>query len=111
MEPYKPPVQTQSTQPESVLDENIPADNEPILKLSFPASQSPSVVGYKLYIEPYPCAVTYESKSFNLGNNTTVVFANLSVENGEYNVGITAVDKSGNETEINRLNKAIIVRK
>jgi len=41
------------------------------LTLSFPESGSPDVVGYKLYIEPAPDAVTYDSQSFDLGNQTT----------------------------------------
>ena len=69
--------------------------------LSFPASGSPDVVGYKLYIEVSPYPVTYESQVFELGDNTTIDLATLdgmTTTDGMYNLGITAVDDAGNES-------------
>ncbi len=73
------------------------------LTLSFPASTSPDVVGYKMYIEEAPNEVTYDSQSFDLGNETTVDIATLdgmSTKDGVYNVGVTAVDDAGNESSM-----------
>lgn len=72
-------------------------------KLSFPPSESPDVVGYKLYVQPAPDPVTYDSPSFDLGNKTEVFISTLpgldQVE-GVYNLGVTAVDEAGNEADI-----------
>lgn len=75
--------------------------------LSFPASGSPDVVGYKLYAEEVPNAVTYDSESVDLGNNTTVDLSTLpmmTTKDGTYNVGITAVDDAGNESSMSVVN-------
>jgi len=69
--------------------------------LSFPASGSKDVVGYKLYMEVVPNKVTYESPSFDLGTRTSVDLAtlpNISTTDGVYNLGITAVDDASNES-------------
>ncbi len=69
--------------------------------LSFPASGSQDVIGYKLYMEPAPTEVTYTSQSFDLGNNTSIDLASLpgmSTTDGVYNLGITAIDDAGNES-------------
>jgi hypothetical protein len=73
------------------------------VNLSFPASDSPDVEGYKLYLEESPNEVTYESQSFDLGNNTSVDLATLdgmTTRDGNYNIGITAVDDAGNESSM-----------
>jgi len=75
--------------------------------LSFPASGSTDVVGYKLYIEVVPTAVSYESQSFDLGNITTVDLATLpgiTTTDGVYNLGITAIDDAGNESSFSLIN-------
>ena len=69
--------------------------------LSFPASGSQDVVGYKLYMETSPDPVTYTSPSFDLGNSTSIDLASLpgiATTDGVYNLGITAVDDAGNES-------------
>ena len=69
--------------------------------LSFPASGSQDVVGYKLYMETAPTQVVYASPAFDLGNNTSVDLASLpgmSTTDGIYNLGITAIDDAGNES-------------
>ena len=69
--------------------------------LSFPASGSTDVVGYKLYMEAVPTDVSYESQSFDLGNITTIDLATLpgvTTTDGVYNLGIAAVDDAGNES-------------
>ena len=73
------------------------------VNLSFPASDSPDVVGYKLYMEVSPAAVTYESQSFDLGTETSIDLATLpgmTTLDGGYNIGITAVDDAGNESSM-----------
>ena len=73
------------------------------LVLSFPASGSPDVQGYKLYIAESPEAVTYDSPSFDLGNVTEVDLASLpgmTTKDGVYNVGVVAVDDVGNESSM-----------
>jgi len=69
--------------------------------LSFPASGSQDVVGYKLYMETVPDVVSYTSPSFDLGNSTSIDLASLpgmSTTDGVYNLGITAVDDASNES-------------
>jgi hypothetical protein len=76
-------------------------------KITFPASASTDVVGYKLYLELAPQPVTYESQSFELGYKTEVIISTLpGVDqlDGVYNIGVTAVDEAGNESEFKLLN-------
>jgi len=72
--------------------------------LSFPASDSPDVVGYKLYMETAPTEVTYESPVFDLGNNTTNIdlseLPGMTTTDGVYNLGVVAVDDAGNESSM-----------
>ena len=75
--------------------------------LSFPASGALDVVGYKLYMEAVPAAVTYESQSFDLGNITTVDLSSLpgiTTTDGIYNLGVSAVDDAGNESSFSLIN-------
>lgn len=74
--------------------------------MRFGASDSPDVIGYKLYIEAAPNEVTYDSESFDLGLATEVNLATLpgmGTKDGVYNVGITAVDDAGNESAMSRV--------
>ena len=76
--------------------------------LSFPASGSPDVVGYKLYMEVSPAPVTYTSPTFDLGNSTSVDMSTLpgiSTTDGIYNLGITAVDDAGNESSFSLISE------
>lgn len=75
--------------------------------LSFPASDSPDVVGYKLYMEEAPTVVAYESPSYDLGNNTSVDMSSLegmTTKDGVYNLGVVSVDDAGNESSMSLLN-------
>ena len=73
--------------------------------LSFPASASADVVGYKLYLEPAPAEVTHDSPSHDLGNTTTVTLNSvLGLIDGVYNIGVVAVDDVGNESDFSLLN-------
>ena len=76
--------------------------------LSFPASGSLDVVGYKLYMEVSPNVVTYTSPSFELGTETTIDLATLpgiTTTDGVYNLGITAVDDAGNESSFSLISE------
>jgi hypothetical protein len=71
--------------------------------ISFPPSNSPDVVGYKLYLEEVPRLVSYDSEPFDLGDNTTVDLSTLpgmTTKDGVYNLGVTAVDDAGNESSM-----------
>lgn len=68
--------------------------------LSFPASGSPDVVSYKLYVEESPTEVTYDSQSYDLGNNTSVELGSIAEFDGTYNLGVVAVDDAGNESDM-----------
>ena len=77
------------------------------ITLSFPASDSPDVVNYKLYIEEAPTMVTDKSPSYDLGMETSVdlsTFDGMTTRDGVYNLGVTAVDKAGNESSFSLLN-------
>lgn len=83
--------------------------------LKFPASGSPDVVGYRLYVESEGVPVTYDSPVFDLGKNeikedeTVFIVTDLSgipgmsTKDGIYNIGVTAVDDAGNESSMSTL--------
>ncbi len=72
-------------------------------KLQWKASESPQVIGYKLYWSEGD-AVNYESQSAILGNVTQVLLpddiAEFSPGNGPIEFGITALDELGNESDM-----------
>lgn len=73
------------------------------LTVSFPASTSLDVVGYKMYIEEAPVEVTYESLSIDLGDSTVIdmeTLEGMSTKDGIYNLGIVAIDDAGNESSM-----------
>ena len=73
-----------------------------VKKLSFNPSQSADVVGYKLYIEEAPDVVSYDSQSFDLGVKTSGIDlgAVIGEQDGTFNIGLTAYDDAGNESDI-----------
>lgn len=71
--------------------------------VSFVPSPSPDVMGYKIYIEQVPNPVSYDSKSYDIGNNTSIDISTLpdmTTTDGIYNIGITAYDDSNNESSM-----------
>lgn len=72
-------------------------------RLSWKPSGSPQVVGYKLYWSEGN-DVTYESQSVQLGNVTAVILpddiATFKPGNGPLEIGLTAVDELGNESDM-----------
>lgn len=78
--------------------------------LSFPQSDSPDVVGYKLYMVEAPAQVdevdedgNYLAKSYDLGLNTDIELSTLpgmTTNDGVYNIGVTAVDDAENESSM-----------
>ena len=74
--------------------------------LSFPPSDSPDVEGYKMYLEESSGTLSYDSLSYDLGNNTSVDLATLSgldTVDGVYDIGVTAVDDAGNESSMSTI--------
>jgi len=67
--------------------------------LSFPVSPSEDIVGYKLYIEESPIVVTHDSPSYDLESNTVVLNDIMSDLDGNFNIGVVAVDDVGNESD------------
>lgn len=77
------------------------------VSISFPASSSPDVVSYKLYVSPSADAVSYDSESFDLGNSTSVDLSTLNgmlTKEGSFNLGVTAIDSVGNESNMSVAN-------
>lgn len=72
-------------------------------KLQWKASESPQVVGYKLYWSECE-TVNYESQFANLGNVTQVLLPDdiddFAPGSGLLEFGITAVDELGNESDM-----------
>lgn len=72
-------------------------------KLRWTGSESPQVVGYKLYWEEGG-DVTYDSSSAIVGNVTEVVLPDdvedFKPDNGPIEFGIVAVDELGNESDL-----------
>jgi len=79
--------------------------------LSFPASPSPDVVGYNLYVAEAPAVVDYDSEKFDLGNVTTVDLATISgftTKDGTYNLGVSAYDAAGNESSLSTIDDVVM---
>lgn len=72
-------------------------------KLRWTGSESPQVVGYKLYWEEGD-TVTYDSLCAIVGNVTEIVLPDdvedFETENGPIEFGIAAVDELGNESDL-----------
>jgi hypothetical protein len=76
--------------------------------MSFPASASADVVSYKVYICDGGSDITaadgngnYVATSYNIGNNTSVALNTiLGAVDGVFNLGVTAVDDAGNESDM-----------
>lgn len=69
-------------------------------KLSWDASDSNTVIGYKLYWSK-GTAVTYDSKSIKVGNVTEIVLPDdVLLSDGPVMFGVTAIDKDGNESDM-----------
>ena len=80
-------------------------------KFRFLPSDSSDVVDNKLYVEPYadPSNLTYDSPSYSVGNTPETdgyIYVDLmdyvNVE-GNYDIGIAAVDDVGNEADMQKL--------
>lgn len=73
-------------------------------KLCWTASDSPQVVGYKLYWAQGNEKLSYESLSEKLGNVTEIVLPDevetFVPQNGPVAFGITAIDELGNESDL-----------
>ena len=81
------------------------------VKISFPASESPDVVGYKMYMAESPDPVGYNSPSWDLGNVTEVDLSTLegmTTKDGVYNLGVVAIDDAGNESSMSKLDGVAI---
>lgn len=81
--------------------------------LRFPPSDSPDVVTNKMYMEETPVVVTYDSPSFDIGNNLNAeglveidiaTLPDMTTMDGVYNIGVAAVDDRGNEASLTLLN-------
>jgi hypothetical protein len=73
------------------------------LSIKFPASASPDVTGYKLYMSEQPTPLDYSSPSWDLGNVTEIDISTLdgmTTKSGTYDIGIVAVDGAGNESSM-----------
>ncbi|NNG00948.1 MAG: hypothetical protein HKM93_16285 [Desulfobacteraceae bacterium] len=72
-------------------------------KLSWQASQSSQVVGYKLYWSDNG-AVNYESKAELIGNRTELILPDdvksFEPADAPIEIGVTAVDEVGNESDM-----------
>jgi len=73
-----------------------------VKKLSFNPSLTPDVAGHKLYIEEAPAQVSYQSQSFDLGDQTNNIDlgAVIGEQDGTFNIGLTAYDDAGNESDM-----------
>jgi len=69
-------------------------------KLSWEASASENVIGYKLYWAKGN-AIDYDSKSLKIGNVTEIALPDdVTFSDGPVMFGITAVDRDGNESDM-----------
>lgn len=69
-------------------------------KLSWEASDSDHVIGYKLYWSK-TMDVSYDSKYIKIGNVTEIALPDdVTLSEGPVMFGVTAVDKDGNESDM-----------
>jgi hypothetical protein len=76
--------------------------------IRFTPSPSPDVVTNKLYIEESPTQVTYDSQSFDVGNDVVDGYVTVNVAalagmqniDGIFNIGVAAIDDIGNESDM-----------
>lgn len=69
-------------------------------KLSWEASDSDHVIGYKLYWSK-TMDVSYDSKYIKVGNVTEIALPDdVTLSDGPVMFGVTAVDKDGNESDM-----------
>jgi len=72
-------------------------------KLSWDASDSKDVIGYKLYWSK-AADVGYDSKSIKVGNVTEIALPDdVTLSGGPVMFGVTAIDKEGNESDITKI--------
>ena len=73
--------------------------------LKFPGSSSADVAGYKLYFVDAPGELTYDSPSIDLGMAMEVDLSTVATgQEGIFNLGVTAYDGSGNESDMSVVN-------
>jgi len=81
--------------------------------LRFVPSDSSDVVTNKMYMEEVPNVVSYDSLSFDIGNNLNAnglveidvsTLPGMTTRDGVYNIGVAAVDDRGNEASMTLLN-------
>jgi hypothetical protein len=75
-------------------------------KIGWNRSSAADVVGYRLRIKAAPGAVDYSDPAVDVGNVDSFDFAlapEFSGFDDVFNVGVTAVDDGGNESDISRL--------
>jgi hypothetical protein len=69
-------------------------------KLSWEASDSSTVIGYKLYWSK-GAEVSYDSKFIKVGNVTEITLPDdVILSDGPVMFGVTAIDKDGNESDM-----------
>jgi hypothetical protein len=69
-------------------------------KLSWKASDSENVIGYKLYWSK-AAEVSYDSKYIKVGNVTELALPDdVTLSDGPVMFGVTAIDKDGNESDM-----------
>ena len=74
-------------------------------KLSWEASASESVVGYKLYWSK-GTGVDYDSRCIKIGNVTEIALPDdVTLSDGPVMFGVTAVDRDGNESDMITIEK------
>ena len=69
-------------------------------KLSWEASDSENVIGYKLYWSK-AAEIGYDSKYIKVGNVTEIALPDdVTLSDGPVMFGVTAIDKDGNESDM-----------
>jgi len=72
-------------------------------KLSWEASDSQKITGYKLYWSMTE-EVSYDSKFIDVGDATEIILpSDIILSGGPVMIGIAAIDKDGNESDITTL--------
>lgn len=75
-------------------------------KVGWNRSSATDVVGYRLRAKVAPGTIDYPDPPIDVGNVDNVDFATMpqfAGVDGTYNLGVTAVDDGGNESDIARL--------
>jgi hypothetical protein len=95
----------------AIGDDTIPADVTGVnavgeseqINVSFNANTENDLLGYRIYVKKDSAPTKTDYDFFKQTNSTDTAISGLGTDPGEYYVGVTAYDTSGNESELTNI--------